>query len=159
MLGIAQFAPSRNYFDGRIVTPTGSETTVPAFFSAAQFTVRERAAWALAGLDGRMHLYGTPIQNGGAWTGLGASIAGVESDCGSRSQVLTAASGDDTVADAVQVYNISDGAPRRVGEAVRFPGPVTALWPAADRGVAVAVSRDLRTGRYVAFRLAITCTQ
>lgn len=158
MLGIAQFAPSRNYFDGRIVTPNGSQTTVPAFFSAAQFTVRENAAWALAGVDGRTYLYNTPIKNG-PWIGFGASIAGVESECGARSQVLAAASGDDTVADAVQVYNIIDGVPRPAGEAVRFPGPVTALWPASERGVAFAVSRDLRTGRYVAFRLAITCTQ
>jgi hypothetical protein len=159
MLGIAQFAPSRNYFDGRVVTPNGSQTTLPAFFSAAQFTVRENAAWALAGVDGRTYLYNTPIQNSGAWTGLGVSITGVESDCGARSQVLATASGDDTVADIVQAYDIIDGAPRTVGEAVRFPGPVTALWPAAERGVAFAVSRDLRTGRYVAFRLAINCTQ
>ena len=159
MLGIAQFAPSRNYFDGRIVAPNGSQTTVPAFFSAAQFTVRDNAAWALAGVDGRTHLYNTPVQNTAAWSGLGASIAGLESECGARSQVLAAAAGDDTVADAVQVYNVIDGAPRPVGEAVKFPGPVTALWAAAERGVAFAVARDLRTGRYVAFRLAITCTQ
>jgi hypothetical protein len=159
MLGIAQFTPSRNYFDGRIVTPNGSQTSVPAFFSAAQFSVRENAAWALAGVDGRTHFYNAPGQNSGAWVGLGASIAGVESDCGPRTQVLAAAAGDDTAEDAIQAYNVIDGAPRAVGEAVRFPGPVTALWPAAERGVAFAVSRDLRTGRYVAFRLAITCTQ
>jgi len=157
MLGFAQFASARNYFDGRVVAPNGSTVTVPSFFSAAQFQAGTVSAWALAGLDGQTHLYNTPVRNTGAWAALGNEIAGLESDCGGRSQVLASAAGDGTVTDSISAYDVIDGAPRPTGDSVAFSGPITALWPAAERGAAFAVSRDLRSGRYAAFRLAITC--
>lgn len=157
MLGLAQFMPSRNYFDGRVVAPNGSPVSVPAFFSAAGFQVGAVSAWALAGIDGQTHLYNATVKNSSAWAAVGNGIVGLESDCGGRSQVLASAAGDGTVTDSVSAYDVIDGAPRPTGDAVAFPGPVTALWPAAERGVAFAVSRDLRSGRYAAFRLAITC--
>ncbi len=157
MLGFAQFTPARNYFDGRVIAPNGSTGSVPAFFSAAQFQAGTVSAWALAGVDGQTHLYNTPANNGSAWAAIGNGIVGLESDCGGRSQVLASAAGDGTLSDSVSAYDVIDGAPRPTGDAVAFPGPVTALWPSAERGVALAVSRDLRSGRYGAFRLAITC--
>ena len=157
MLGLAQFAPARNYFDGRVIAPNGSTVSLPAFFSAAGFQVGAASAWALAGVDAQTHLYNTPVKNSSAWAAMGSGIVGLESDCGGRSQVLASAAGDGTVTDSVSAYDVIDGAPRPTGDAVAFPGPVTALWPAAERGVAFAVSRDLRSGRYAAFRLAITC--
>ena len=159
MLGFAQFAPARNYFDGRVIAPNGSTVSVPAFFSAAGFQLGASSAWALAGVDGQTHLYNTPIKNSSAWAAMGSGIVGLESDCGGRFQVLAAAAGDGTVTDSVSAYDVMDGAPRSTGDAVAFPGPVTALWPAAERGAAFAVSRDLRSGRYAAFRLAITCAR
>jgi hypothetical protein len=157
MLGFAQFTPARNYFDGRVIAPNGSPVSVPPFFSAAGFQAGGAPAWALAGVDGQTHLYNAPVKNSSAWAAVGNGIAGLESDCGGRSQVLASAAGDSTVSDSVSAYDVIDGAPRATGDAVAFPGPVTALWPAAERGVAFAVSRDLRSGRYAAFRLAITC--
>jgi hypothetical protein len=157
MLGFAQFTPARNYFDGRVIAPNGSTVNVPAFFSAAEFQARTVSAWALAGVDGQTHLYNMAVKNSGAWAAIGNGIVGLESDCGGRSQVLASASGDGTVTDSISAYDAIDGAPRSTGDAVAFPGPVTALWPAAERGVAFAVSRDLRSGRYAAFSLSITC--
>ena len=158
MLGFAQFAPARNFFDGRIVASNGSQRSLPAFFSAASVETRGGKMWAFAGTDTRTHLYTSTFENAGGWAGWGSDIAGIESECGGRSQVLVTASGDDAAADSVAAYEIVSGAPQPVGEAVSFPGPVTALWPATERGVAFAVSRDLKSGRYAAFRLAITCT-
>jgi hypothetical protein len=157
MLGFAQFTPARNYFDGRVIAPNGSTVSVSPFFSAAEFQAAAGSAWALAGVDGQTHLYNTPAGNSAAWAPVGNGIVGLESDCGGRSQVLASAAGDGTVPDSVSAYDVIDGAPRPTGDAVAFPGPVTALWPAPDRGVVLAVSRDLRSGRYAAFRLAITC--
>lgn len=157
MLGLAQFAPARNYFDGRVIAPNGSTVSVPAFFSAAEFRVGAASAWALVGVDGQTHLFSTPVKSSSAWAAMGSGMVGLESDCGGRSQVLASAAGDGTVTDSVSAYDVIDGAPRPTGDAVAFPGPVTALWPAAERGVAVAVSRDLKSGRYAAFRLSITC--
>jgi hypothetical protein len=155
MLRFAQFAPARNFFDGRIVASNGSERSVPAFFSAAEFKVRETTAWALAGVDGRAYVY-SPVKNGPLSEAWGSNIAGVESVCGARSQLFVTARGDDTASDSVRAYDVVDGTPRLAGE-VAFSGPVTELWPAGEPGVAFAISRDLKSGRYAAFRLAITC--
>ena len=155
MLGFAQFTPTRNFFSGRVVAPNGAEKNVPAFFSAAEFEVRESTGWALSGVDGRAYIY-SALKNNSAWEGWGSSLAGIESACGAHSQVFATAPGDDTVPDSVRAYDIVEGAPRPAGE-VTFSGPVTELWPAADHGVAFAISRDLKSGRYAAFRLAITC--
>jgi hypothetical protein len=157
MLGFAQFTPSRNYFDGRIVGSNGSPKNLPAFFSVASVETRGDRMWAFAGTDARTHLYNATLENAGGWTGWGSDIAGVASECGERSQLLVTASGDGAVTDSVAAYEIVGGSPQPVGEAVSFPGPVAALWPATERGVAIAVSRDLKSGRYAAFRLAITC--
>jgi hypothetical protein len=157
MLGFAQFAPSRNFFDGRIVAPNGSQKSLPAFFSAAQLETRGDKMWAFAGTDTRTHLYNATLESASGWTGWGSDIAGIESECGERSQVLVTASGDGAATDSIAAYEIVGGSPQPVGEAVSFPGAVTALWPATERGVAFAVSRDLKSGRYAAFRLAITC--
>ena len=157
MLGFAQFAQARNFFEGRVVTPNGSSKTFPAFFSAAALQTRSDGVWAFAGTDARIHLYNAALENAGGWTGWGSEIAGIESECGARSQMLDTASGDAAAADSVTAYEIAGGSPHPVGDALPFPGPVTALWPAAERGVAFAVSRDLNSGRYAAFRLAITC--
>ena len=157
MLGFAQFTPARNFFDGRIVTSNGSQKSLPAFFSAAGADTRGNKIWAFAGTDTRTHLYTATFENAGGWTGWGSDIVGIESECSGRSQVLATASGDDSATDSVAAYEIVGGAPQPVGEAVSFPGPVTALWPATERGVAFVVSRDLKSGRYAAFRLAINC--
>ena len=157
MLGFAQFASARNYFDGRVIAPNGLNVTVPAFFSAAEFQAGTVSAWALAGVDGQTHLYNAPVTNSSAWTAMGSGMVGLESDCGGRSQVLASGASDGTVTDSVSAYDVIDGAPRPTGASVAFSGPITALWPAAERGAAFAVSRDLRSGRYAAFRLAITC--
>jgi hypothetical protein len=157
MLGFAQFAPARNFFDGRVVAPNGSSKSVPAFFSAAAVEPRREGMWAFAGLDGRVHLYNAALESAGGWTGWGSDLAEIESECGARSQVLATASGDGAAADSIVAYEIVGGSPQPVGDALPFPGPVTALWPAAERGVAFTISHDLHSGRYAAFRLAITC--
>ena len=111
----------------------------------------------MAGVDGRTYLYNATFGAVGSWTGWGSDVAGIESECGARSQVLATKMGDSTVADGVQAYEILDGTPQLVGDSAAFPGPVTALWPGPEHDVAFAVSRDLKSGRYAAFRLAITC--
>ena len=150
--------PTRNFFD-HFVTPDGVQKKMPVFFSAAGFSDHGRAAWLLAGTDGRMHLYNAAFEPGASWSGWGSDIAAVETECGSRTLLLTTAAGDRTVPDSVQAYELTEGAPRPAGDPVSFPGPVTALWSASERGAAVVISRDLKTGRYAAFRLAIPCSR
>ncbi|HKX00454.1 MAG TPA: hypothetical protein VJN43_22135 [Bryobacteraceae bacterium] len=153
----AAFTPNRNLFDGRVLLSNGTQKNLPAFYSAASVQDRGRTEWLFAGADGRTYLYDSALAPNGSWSGWGSDIAGVESDCGARSQVLATGPGDGAVADTVTAYEIADGRPQPVTDAAAFPGPVTALWASPERGAAFAISRDLKSGRYAAFRLSITC--
>ena len=150
--------PTRNFFES-FVLPDGLQKRMPAFFSAATFADRGPAAWIFAATDGRTHLYNAAFEPGASWGGWGSDIAAVESECGSRTLLLSTGHGDGTVPDFVQAYELTGSAPSPVGDPVTFSGPVTALWAASERGAAVAVSRDLKSGRYAAIRLSIPCSR
>jgi hypothetical protein len=150
--------PTRNFFE-HFVLPDGVQRRMPAFFSAAGFSDHGHAAWLLAGTDGRVRLYNAAFEPGASWGGWGSDIAAVETECGSRTLLLATAASDGTAPDSVQAYELMEGAPRPAGDPVSFPGPVTALWTASERGAAVVISHDLKSGRYAAFRLAIPCSR
>jgi len=150
--------PTRNFFES-FVLQDGQQKRMPAFFSAANFNDRGRGAWIFAGTDGRTHRYNAAFDPGASWSGWGSDIAAVETECGSRGLLLATGTGDNTAPDFVQAFELADGAPRPAGDPVPFPGPITALWSASERGAAVVVSRDLKSGRYAAFRLAIPCSR
>lgn len=150
--------PTRNFFEN-FVLPDGLQRHMPPFFSAASFEDHGRAAWIFAGTDGRTYLYNAAFESAASWSGWGSDIAALENECGSRTLLLATGAGDSTAPDAVGAYELADDAPRPIGDPATFPGPVTALWPASERGAAVAVSRDLKSGRYAAFRLSIPCSR
>jgi len=62
-------------------------------------------------------------------------------------------------ADAVQAYEFTDRKPVPVSSAAEFAGPVVELWPMADGSQAIAISRNLQTAAYEAFRLSILCSE
>jgi hypothetical protein len=151
--------PTRNFFFAdRLVLPGGFEKRMPAFFAAASFADRGSAMWAFASTDGRTRLYTAAFEPGDSWDGWSSDIVAVGSPCDARTLLLSTGTGDETVPDSVQAYEVAASVPRALGDPVSFPGPVTALWASSERGVAFAVSRDLRSGRYAAFRLAIPCS-
>ncbi len=149
--------PTRNYFEN-FVLPDGSQKRLPPFFSVVQLADRGQAGWVFAGTGGRTRFYNASFEAGQDWSVFGSDLAAIESDCGSRTLLLATGTGDSTAPDAVQAYETAANTPRPVGDAVAFPGPVTALW-GSERGAALAVSRDLKSGRYAAFRLAIPCSR
>src|SRR5262249_9887851 len=91
-------------------------------------------------------------------TKWGSDVASVKTSCSSGWQVL-ATRADDSSADSVRAYELPDRDPLAVSEAVDFPGGISALWTEAKGNTAVAVSRNLETGNYEAFRLAVACGQ
>jgi hypothetical protein len=99
-------------------------------------------------VDGR-EVHFVPGRNSveGAADGFGESFA----VCGG---VLAAGGGGRDAEDSVAIFTTGSGG-RAISEAVQFPGPVTALWPAP--GGAVVVARHLVTGRYAAYNLTIDC--
>ena len=134
-----------------------STDKVAAFFTVAGVEDSEGLLWAFAGVDGRAHLYDWSLEPAGTVSGWGSDIAGIKSNCGNGRQILATRRGDPPEPDAIQAFEIADRQPVAVSLPVEFPGPITALWQDETESRSVAVSRDLRTGRYVAFHLSISC--
>jgi hypothetical protein len=159
---LGAFTADRNYFSGRVVAQNGTAKSIAPFFSAAAVEERGQTVWLLALTDGRAQLFDGGL-NPLAGTGLpawGSDIAGIDARCGPSSQVLATRSGDATEADAIQSYSFTAGAGASsaapVSAPISFPGPVTALWSVGGSS-AVAVARDLATGRYSAYVLTVAC--
>ncbi len=137
-----ELAPGRNYF---------TEPRLPAYFS----TVTLDGKRLVAAIDGKTRIYDTALREIGQVAGWGSDIVAVQSEC--RAGVLASKPGDATETDAIQLYELTDRGAAPVSDPAAFPGPVTALWPSAQPGEAVAIARNLETRRYAAYSLAITC--
>src|SRR5262249_61113596 len=125
-----------------------------AFCSAANVQSGGRDIWVFAGSDGRVRQLDSA--DGELRVAWGSALAGVKSGCGSGWQILASGTGDWTQPDLLQAFDLSQGA-TPVTSAVEVPGPVTALWAAADSGSAAVVARNLATGKYEAFSFSIGC--
>jgi hypothetical protein len=152
----ANFTPGRNYFDGRLTTQTGAKKTVAPFYSAAAVEENGRPMWLLAMVDGGTLLFDSGFESLGQVGTWGSDMAGVETRCASGNLVLATRAGDGTEVDAIQAFGVVNRAAVLLASALDVPGPVTALWPSAA-GSAVAVVRDLRTGKYAAYLITVAC--
>jgi hypothetical protein len=154
---LANFAAARNYFDGHVTTQTGQRKTVAPFFSAANVESQGQTWWLLATVDGRTQFLDAALDPAGAasppW---GSDIAGTDAHCGAGSQVLATRPGDGGQPDGIQAFTMAGRTPEPLTEATDFPGPVGALWTAGGSS-AMAVVRDLRTGKYAAYVVTVVC--
>jgi hypothetical protein len=89
----------------------------------------------------------------------GSDVAAVSTPCGAGTQLLVSGAGDGTTPDVVRAFEIADREPMPVSSAVDLSGPVTALWPSADGHTAIAVAHNLKTKRYDALEISISCGQ
>jgi hypothetical protein len=147
----------RNYFDGKVIAPGGAKT-VPPFFSAAATEEPAGRLWIFTRLDGRAYLHDSALEPVGPLGTWGSEVAPVSVKCGGGSLVLASQPGGGHEKDTVRVYRIVERQVVEVGPAVELPGPVTALWP-WDESSVLAVSRDIGSGEYAAYRLAIACSR
>ncbi len=152
----AFFSPSRNFFTG-ILSGAARGKSVAPFYSAARIEDGGQEVWMFAGVDGRLRFFNGMTEVPAAVSGWGSDLAALKTGCGSGWQVLATHAGDATAPDVVQAFEISGRDLVPASQTLEFAGPVTALWPAADNAGAVAVSRNLATGRYEAFALSISC--
>ncbi len=153
---LANFAATRNHFDGRVATQAGLRKTIAPFYSAASVEEQGRPLWLLATLDGRTQIFDAWLEPVGAVASWGSDIAGTEAGCGGGSQVLATRPGDAGEPDAIQTFAIVNRAAAPLTAPVEFAGPVTALWPASATS-ALAVTRDPLTGRYAAYVITVVC--
>jgi len=106
----------------------------------------------LAGIDGRIHVYDAAHAPQAVFEG-GSDFA-VIAACGGRHIALTG-TGDAASPDSIALYDLVNRNPVRVSEPVEFSGPITALWSAGEG--AVAIARNLSTGKYGAYSLTLDC--
>jgi hypothetical protein len=151
----AFFAPARNFFTGALTPGIGRQTSVSKFYSAAPIARQNSTVWLTAATDGKVHLLdGSTEQTLNVrW---GNDLASVRSSCGSGWQVLSSSTGLGP-ADSIKAYEIPDREPILVSVPSDFAGPVIALWTEANGASAIAVSKNVGTGNYEAYRLAVAC--
>jgi hypothetical protein len=146
-IGNARIWSSRNYF---------TVPNLPPFFSVA----RAGDGWLLAGIDGRAQLFSAALEPVGAFAGWGSDVARAEAKCGRGPLVLATRASEADEPDEVQAFEIVERQAAPVGAPVEFLGPVTAMHEWADgAGSAVAISHNLKTGRYAAFTLTVSCSR
>lgn len=154
---LADFAATRNYFDGNVISQTGQRKTVPPFFSAASVESQGRTWWLLTALDGKAQIFDAALDPAGASTAQwGSDIAGTDARCGGGSQVLATSPGERGQPDRIQAFTLVDRTPEPLTDPVDFPGPVLTLWTSGGNA-ATAVVRDLRTGKYSAYVVTVIC--
>jgi hypothetical protein len=141
---------SKNYF---------VQENMPAFYSAAPVDDDGAELLAIAGIDGRTYLLDKASAKTGAINGWGSDIAAIASGCGTRRQILAALSTDPMERGVVQAFEIAHRKAVATSSAVEFPGPITALWPEPSQKAVMVVSRDIKTGRYAASYLSISCNR
>lgn len=112
---------------------------------------------AIAGVDGRTRIYEEGPEPLATINGWGSDIASVSSACGSGWQLLVTGKGDWTAPDTLQAFEIREPEVLAVSTAMEFPGPVTALRSSEDSKTAIAVTKNLMTHHYEAYRLSIAC--
>jgi len=153
---LANFAGARNYFDGRVMVQTGLRKAVGPFYSAAEVEDQGRPHWLLAMVDGRTQVLDPALDEEASIPAWGSDIAGTDAHCGSGSQVLATKAGDGTEPDTLQTFAIANRSAVPISAPVEFPGPVTALWTSGGTSV-LAVVRNLATGKYEAYLVAVVC--
>jgi hypothetical protein len=155
----ALFGASRNVFTGVVTPAIGKPTSVPAFYSAAGIPRPAYTLWVFARTDGSVHLMDGVNDVGIRARDWGSDLAAVKSSCGAQTQLLVTGTGDSESADVVRAFEVADREPIEVSAPVELAGPITALWTSSDARSVTAVVRNLKTGNYDAFELAITCGQ
>ncbi len=130
---------------------------LPAFYTEAAAKDDGGTLWIFAGADSRAVLYDDALKPAGTISGWGTDIAGLDSACGTGRQILVSLPGDSREPGSVQAFEVIRRQAIPVTSPVELPGPVTALWPLGSGSGVVAVSRDIKTGRYAAYELSIVC--
>ncbi|HEV8385026.1 MAG TPA: hypothetical protein VGQ11_09165 [Candidatus Acidoferrales bacterium] len=149
----------RNYYRGlsRIFGDATSREDV--YYDFAALLERGISGRVTATIDGKAVL--TRSDSGKVSTttisGWGSQLKGILSQCGMGSQLLVTGPGDWTEADSVQAFEFEGTTPLAVSNSIRFPGPVPELQGGTAARSVHAIVQNLKTGRYEAYTLTLSC--
>jgi hypothetical protein len=145
-------AVSRNYF----TTPEGL-----AFYGSASLAAEADARWLITALDGRLLFLDSARRALEPAVGAGDDVAAVDAGCAPDSYVILSSRASGGIApdgaEALQLFQVIGRRLVPAASPVSLPGPLTALWAAPGSRTVTAVSRDMSSGRYAAFQIAIVC--
>jgi hypothetical protein len=153
---LANFAPTRNYFDGRVVTPSGVRKNVGAFYTVAAVEDQGRPYWMISLADGHTQLLDSNLDAVGTVGPWGSDLAATEARCAGGTQVVATKAGDSREPDELRAWSVVNRAAVPVTPSMEMPGPVTALWSLGGAEV-IAVVHDLATGKYAAYLVRVVC--
>ena len=135
------------------------------WFSMAQLGPPEATRLVVSGQDGLARLYEEGSDPVSVFPGWGSEIASIHSGCGYGWQLLVTGTGDWTHPDTIQAMEIQERQAHPVSSPIQLEGAVIAMHSPSARTLneasanaeAVAIVRNLQTGRYEAYRISITC--
>jgi hypothetical protein len=158
----AFYASTRNFFTGALSPGIGKISNVPSFYAAAAFARPNYTLWALAAVDGSLHLVDGVTDQAirGANLKLGSDLAAIHSSCGAGTQLLVSRSDDighDEKRDSLRAFEIPDRDLVTVSPAIEFDGQIVALWPVSGGDGAAVIVRRQDTGWYEAYRISVAC--
>lgn len=156
-LGYALFAAGRNFFAGKVTLDSGESQELLPFFSLAAIEEQGAWLWVVAGVDGRAHIYAGKTPPATLPAGWGSDIASIHSGCGGGWLLLATQMDSTGDTSTVQAFRYAGGQFVPASRPLQMPGPVTALWPAANGSTAIGVSKNRETQNYEAYSLAIPC--
>ncbi len=153
--------PGRNFFRQRFQIQ-GSDAQRESLFSSAAGWVEDGEPLRFdVGLDGVARLYRMNADRAPAarFSGWGSQLTGISSYCGRERQLLVTRPGDWTELDAVQAFDVIGTQAVAVSSPLDFSGPVKELWPGKTFMTALAIVQNLKTSRYEAYTLTLSCSR
>ena len=109
----------------------------------------------VAAVDGRIHT--SQGQQTFAWDGWGSDVVAISGGCATDPLVIASSANGRASADSLTPLEVTGPTPQTAGDPLPMPGPVTALWPSS--GGALAVVRQLATGKYGAYNVTLDCSR
>ena len=158
-----RIAPGRNYFGNSALKGAEHPVQLPPFLDARSVDSFDGSNYAIVTvLDGHTKVYEeTSGRLEDEFTDMGSDLETDSIFCaddpGFVSLLLATRPGDWAGVDAVTAFAFVGRRPIAISQPLDFPGPVTTLRKSSDGESSIAVTRSLRTGRYEAYRLTISC--
>jgi hypothetical protein len=151
--------PGRNFFRQRFHVQGNDEQRETLFSSAAGWMEDGEPIRFDVGLDGVTRLYRLNADQApdARFSGWGSQLTGISSNCGRERQLLVTRPGDWTELDAVQAFDVVGTQAVAVSSPLEFPGPVKELWLGKTFMTALTIVQNLKTSRYEAYTLTLSC--